>query len=56
MFRHRMAPDGTLLIRNMKKKDKGVYSCLASNQAGTDSMSSILTFLGKNYQYFHQIH
>ncbi|XP_017276034.1 hemicentin-1 isoform X1 [Kryptolebias marmoratus] len=43
--RHRMAPDGTLFIRNMKKKDRGVYGCLASNQAGTDSMSSILTYL-----------
>uniref|UniRef100_A0A3Q3ALP3 Hemicentin 1 n=1 Tax=Kryptolebias marmoratus TaxID=37003 RepID=A0A3Q3ALP3_KRYMA len=42
---HRMAPDGTLFIRNMKKKDRGVYGCLASNQAGTDSMSSILTYL-----------
>nr|XP_054608122.1 hemicentin-1 isoform X2 [Nothobranchius furzeri] len=42
--RHRMTPDGSLVMRNMKKKDRGMYSCLASNQAGTDSMTSILTY------------
>ncbi|XP_056893820.1 hemicentin-1 isoform X2 [Takifugu flavidus] len=42
--RHRMGPDGTLLIRNMEEKDGGVYHCLASNLAGTDTMSSILTY------------
>uniref|UniRef100_A0A8C6L964 Ig-like domain-containing protein n=1 Tax=Nothobranchius furzeri TaxID=105023 RepID=A0A8C6L964_NOTFU len=41
---HRMTPDGSLVMRNMKKKDRGMYSCLASNQAGTDSMTSILTY------------
>uniref|UniRef100_A0A3P8SLR6 Ig-like domain-containing protein n=1 Tax=Amphiprion percula TaxID=161767 RepID=A0A3P8SLR6_AMPPE len=43
--RHRMTPDGSLIIRNMEKKDGGVYGCLASNQAGTDSMTSILTYI-----------
>uniref|UniRef100_A0A3B4Z1V9 Hemicentin-1 n=1 Tax=Stegastes partitus TaxID=144197 RepID=A0A3B4Z1V9_9TELE len=43
--RHRMTPDGTLVIRNMEEKDGGVYGCLASNQAGTDSMTSILTYI-----------
>ncbi|AWP10692.1 putative hemicentin-1 [Scophthalmus maximus] len=43
--RHRMTPDGTLVIRNMEKKDGGVYGCLASNLAGTDTMSSILTYI-----------
>ncbi|XP_034531212.1 hemicentin-1 [Notolabrus celidotus] len=42
--RHRMTPDGTLVIRNMEKKDGGVYGCLASNQAGTDTMTSILSY------------
>ncbi|XP_051803642.1 hemicentin-1 [Acanthochromis polyacanthus] len=42
--RYRMTPDGSLIIRNMEKKDGGVYGCLASNQAGTDSMTSILTY------------
>uniref|UniRef100_A0A3B5LKZ5 Hemicentin 1 n=1 Tax=Xiphophorus couchianus TaxID=32473 RepID=A0A3B5LKZ5_9TELE len=41
---YRMTPDGTLVIRNAKKKDGGVYGCLASNQAGTDTMTSILTY------------
>ncbi|KAM8746417.1 hemicentin-1 isoform 1-T1 [Acanthopagrus schlegelii] len=43
--RHRMTPDGTLIIRNLEKKDGGVYGCLASNQAGTDTMTSILTYI-----------
>lgn len=42
-----MTPDGTLVIRNMEKKDGGVYGCLASNQAGTDTMTSILTYIGE---------
>ncbi|KAM7409728.1 hypothetical protein PAMA_001291 [Pampus argenteus] len=43
--RHRMTPDGTLFIRKMEKTDGGVYGCLASNQAGTDTMTSILTYI-----------
>ncbi|KAI3368574.1 hypothetical protein L3Q82_025583, partial [Scortum barcoo] len=43
--RHRMTPEGTLIIRNMERKDGGVYGCLASNQAGTDTMTSILTYI-----------
>uniref|UniRef100_A0A4W6D352 Hemicentin-1 n=1 Tax=Lates calcarifer TaxID=8187 RepID=A0A4W6D352_LATCA len=43
--RYRMTPDGTLVIRNMEKKDGGVYGCLASNLAGTDTMTSILTYI-----------
>uniref|UniRef100_A0A3Q2CT39 Hemicentin-1 n=1 Tax=Cyprinodon variegatus TaxID=28743 RepID=A0A3Q2CT39_CYPVA len=42
--RYRMTPDGTLVIRNTKEKDGGVYGCLASNSAGTDTMTSILTY------------
>ncbi|XP_034438633.1 hemicentin-1 isoform X1 [Hippoglossus hippoglossus] len=43
--RHRMTPDGTLVVRNMEKKDGGVYGCLASNLAGTDTMTSILSYI-----------
>ncbi|XP_071342317.1 hemicentin-1 isoform X2 [Trachinotus anak] len=43
--RHRMTPDGTLVIKNMGRKDGGVYGCLASNQAGTDTMTSALTYI-----------
>lgn len=46
-FRHRMGPDGTLVIRNMEEKDRGVYHCLASNLAGTDTTNSILTYIGE---------
>lgn len=42
-----MTPDGTLVIRNTKEKDGGVYGCLASNSAGTDTMTSILTYFGE---------
>lgn len=47
MLRHRMTPYGTLVIRNTEKKDEGAYGCLASNQAGTDAMTSVLTYIGK---------
>ncbi|XP_040926337.1 hemicentin-1 isoform X2 [Betta splendens] len=43
--RHRMTPDGTLVIRNAAKKDGGVYGCLASNQAGTHAMTAVLTYV-----------
>ncbi|XP_023810079.1 hemicentin-1 isoform X2 [Oryzias latipes] len=43
--RHRMTNDGALIIRNSERKDGGVYRCLASNQAGTDTASSILTYV-----------
>ncbi|KAG5276277.1 hypothetical protein AALO_G00130080 [Alosa alosa] len=40
-----MSPDGTLVIRNTVKKDAGVYGCLASNVAGTQSQTSALTYI-----------
>ncbi|XP_068599564.1 hemicentin-1 [Brachionichthys hirsutus] len=43
--RHRVTPDGMLVIRLMEKQDGGVYGCLASNQAGTDAGNSILTYI-----------
>uniref|UniRef100_A0A671W9G0 Hemicentin 1 n=1 Tax=Sparus aurata TaxID=8175 RepID=A0A671W9G0_SPAAU len=53
---HRMTPDGTLIIRNLEKKDGGVYGCLASNQAGTDTMTSILTYIGECHRAHPSIH
>uniref|UniRef100_A0A3B3BIE7 Hemicentin 1 n=1 Tax=Oryzias melastigma TaxID=30732 RepID=A0A3B3BIE7_ORYME len=41
----RMTSDGALIIKNSERKDEGVYRCLASNQAGTDTMSSMLTYV-----------
>ncbi|MBN3312119.1 HMCN1 protein, partial [Atractosteus spatula] len=41
----RLTLDGTLIIKNMVRKDSGVYSCLASNAAGTDRQTSVLTFI-----------
>ncbi|XP_029939526.1 hemicentin-1, partial [Salarias fasciatus] len=43
--RHRMASDGTLFIKKMERTDEGVYGCLASNEAGTDSMTSTLSYI-----------
>ncbi|XP_042370765.1 hemicentin-1 [Plectropomus leopardus] len=43
--RHRMTPGGTLVLKNMEQRDGGVYGCLASNQAGTDTVTSILTYI-----------
>lgn len=45
-----MTNDGALIIRNSERKDGGVYRCLASNQAGTDTASSILTYVGECYR------
>lgn len=42
-----MGADGTLVIRNTEEKDGGVYRCLASNVAGTDTTNSILTYIGE---------
>ncbi|XP_073667498.1 hemicentin-1 isoform X2 [Paramisgurnus dabryanus] len=43
--RHRMTPDGTLVIRNMGAKDAGTYGCLASNVAGTDTQTAIVSYI-----------
>lgn len=42
-----MGSDGTLAIRNAEETDGGVYRCLASNLAGTDTTNSILTYIGE---------
>lgn len=49
-FRRRITPEGMLVLKNMEEKDGGVYGCLASNQAGTDTMTSILTYIGECYR------
>uniref|UniRef100_A0A3P9M5Z2 Hemicentin 1 n=1 Tax=Oryzias latipes TaxID=8090 RepID=A0A3P9M5Z2_ORYLA len=46
---YRMTNDGALIIRNSERKDGGVYRCLASNQAGTDTASSILTYVAPKF-------
>ncbi|KAM6962600.1 hemicentin-1 [Aplochiton taeniatus] len=43
--RHMMTPDGSLIMTRMEQKDAGVYGCLASNVAGTDTQASILTYI-----------
>lgn len=48
MFRLRLSPDGSLVIRNTEQKDEGVYSCLASNVAGTDTATSTVTYMGEH--------
>ncbi|KAJ1172187.1 hypothetical protein NDU88_004037, partial [Pleurodeles waltl] len=42
--RYRLAAEGTLIIKNAVQRDSGVYGCLASNPAGTDRQTSILTY------------
>ncbi|MGH0173029.1 UNVERIFIED_CONTAM: hypothetical protein FKN15_020671 [Acipenser sinensis] len=44
-IRHRLIPDGTLIIGDTVQSHSGVYSCLASNPAGTDRQTSILTYI-----------
>uniref|UniRef100_A0A8C3DQA4 Hemicentin-1 n=1 Tax=Corvus moneduloides TaxID=1196302 RepID=A0A8C3DQA4_CORMO len=43
--RYRMTPEGTLIIRKAIPKDAGVYGCLASNSAGTEKQTSMLTYI-----------
>ncbi|XP_078498867.1 hemicentin-1 [Lissotriton helveticus] len=43
--RYRLAAEGTLIIKNAVQRDSGVYGCLASNPAGTDRQTSILTYI-----------
>ena len=40
-------PGGSLLIQNAKMSDAGVYRCIASNNAGTDTVNAILKVAGK---------
>uniref|UniRef100_A0AAV2L311 Ig-like domain-containing protein n=1 Tax=Knipowitschia caucasica TaxID=637954 RepID=A0AAV2L311_KNICA len=42
--RHRLTTDGVLVIRNMQQKDRGAYGCIASNQAGVDTMVAAVTY------------
>ncbi|KAF2984610.1 hypothetical protein EK904_003557, partial [Melospiza melodia maxima] len=43
--RYRMTPEGTLIIRKATPRDAGIYGCLASNSAGTEKQTSILTYI-----------
>uniref|UniRef100_A0A8B9H3J1 Hemicentin 1 n=1 Tax=Astyanax mexicanus TaxID=7994 RepID=A0A8B9H3J1_ASTMX len=43
--RHRMTPEGALVIRNTVRKDAGAYSCLASNVAGTNTQTALLSYI-----------
>ncbi|XP_014742183.1 PREDICTED: hemicentin-1-like [Sturnus vulgaris] len=43
--RYRMTPEGTLIIRKAIPRDAGIYGCLASNSAGTEKETSILTYI-----------
>ncbi|XP_059334168.1 hemicentin-1 [Ammospiza nelsoni] len=43
--RYRMTPEGTLVIRKATPRDAGIYGCLASNSAGTEKQTSILTYI-----------
>lgn len=48
-----MTPDGTLVIRNMGPKDAGTYGCLASNVAGTDKQTAIVSYIGEITGFTH---
>ncbi|KAM4642152.1 hemicentin-1 [Discoglossus pictus] len=43
--RYLITQDGTFIIKNAVEKDSGVYSCLASNAAGTDRQTSHLVYI-----------
>ncbi|XP_018408468.1 PREDICTED: hemicentin-1 [Nanorana parkeri] len=37
--------DGSFIIKNAMEKDSGIYTCLATNNAGTDRQTSILVYI-----------
>lgn len=43
----RILPTGTLIISPTSRDDEGVYTCIASNEYGTDESRSRLIVLGK---------
>lgn len=49
-----MTSEGTLFIKNAVPKDAGTYSCLASNEAGTDEQTSTLRYIGEYTQVMRQ--
>lgn len=40
-------PGGSLLIQNVRMGDAGVYRCVASNNAGTDTSEALVRVKGK---------
>lgn len=40
-------PGGSLLIQNVQMSDAGMYRCIASNNAGTDSARAVLKVGGE---------
>ncbi|XP_075038771.1 hemicentin-1 [Mixophyes fleayi] len=43
--RYILTEDGSFIIKNAMDKDSGVYTCLATNTAGTDSQASVLVYI-----------
>ncbi|XP_076872442.1 hemicentin-1 isoform X2 [Brachyhypopomus gauderio] len=43
--RHRMSPDGALVVKKTVRTDAGTYSCLASNVAGTHAQMALLSYI-----------
>ncbi|XP_063796284.1 hemicentin-1 isoform X2 [Pseudophryne corroboree] len=43
--RYILTEDGSFIIKNALDKDSGIYTCLATNAAGTDSQASILVYI-----------
>ncbi len=48
-------PGGSLLIQNAKMSDAGVYKCMASNNAGTDTTEAVLRVKGMLITSFESI-
>ncbi|KAM4722858.1 hemicentin-1 [Rhinophrynus dorsalis] len=43
--RYILTQDGNFIIKNSVEKDSGLYTCLATNAAGTDRQTSVLVYI-----------
>lgn len=48
-FRYSVEEDGTLIIRKLRMEDSGMWQCVATNEAGSESTSTWLKVKSKSF-------
>ena len=51
-FRYSVIEDGSLVIRKLRMEDSGMFQCLATNEAGEDSVYTWLKVKSKTLSIF----